>query len=182
MEHWKNKVLLFWDLCNNLWRSCGELSPILGFPGGSAVKNLPAGLELQEMRVRSLGWEGQLLNLLPSSSCPWRRAWQPTVVFLPGKSHGQRSLAGYSPLDRKESDTTEATYPIGTSSTLVELWCNVCSSSAFRCFYGRAEALSGLGSHLREPGLQEGGVSCSLLRNLVFRDTSWGEKGAFGVL
>ena len=37
----------------------------------------------------------------------WRRAWQPTAVFLPGKSHGQRSLAGYSPRGRKESDTTE---------------------------------------------------------------------------
>ena len=30
---------------------------------------------------------------------PWRRAWQPTPVFLPGESHGQRSLAGYSPWD-----------------------------------------------------------------------------------
>ena len=39
---------------------------------------------------------------------PWRRAWQPTPVFLPGESHGQRSLAGYSPWGRKESDTAEA--------------------------------------------------------------------------
>ena len=38
---------------------------------------------------------------------PWRREWQPTPVFLPGKSHGQRSLAGYSPWGRKESDMTE---------------------------------------------------------------------------
>ena len=38
---------------------------------------------------------------------PWRRKWQPTPVFLPGKSHGQRILAGYSPWDHKESDTTE---------------------------------------------------------------------------
>ena len=38
---------------------------------------------------------------------PWRRAWQPTPVFSPGKSHGQRSLVGYSPWGRKESDTTE---------------------------------------------------------------------------
>ena len=38
---------------------------------------------------------------------PWRRAWQPTLVFLPGESHGQRSLVGYSPWGRKESDTTE---------------------------------------------------------------------------
>ena len=36
-------------------------------------------------------------------------AWQPTLVFLPGESHGQRSLAGYSSWGHKESDTTEAT-------------------------------------------------------------------------
>ena len=40
---------------------------------------------------------------------PWRRAWQPTPVFFPGESHGQRSLVGYSPEGRKESDMTEAT-------------------------------------------------------------------------
>ena len=38
---------------------------------------------------------------------PWRRAWQPTPVFLPAESHGQRSLMDYSPWDRKEPDTTE---------------------------------------------------------------------------
>ena len=37
----------------------------------------------------------------------WRRKWQPTLVFTPGKSHGPRSLVGYSPWGRKESDTTE---------------------------------------------------------------------------
>ena len=38
---------------------------------------------------------------------PWRRKWQPTPVFLPGKSHRQRSLAGYSPWDCQESDMTD---------------------------------------------------------------------------
>ena len=38
---------------------------------------------------------------------PWRRKWQPTPVFLPGESHGQRSLVAYSPWGRKESDMTE---------------------------------------------------------------------------
>ena len=38
---------------------------------------------------------------------PWRRKWQPTPVFLPGESHGQRSLVGCSPRGHKESDTTE---------------------------------------------------------------------------
>ena len=36
-----------------------------------------------------------------------RRQWHPTLVLLPGKSHGRRSLVGYSPWGRKESDTTE---------------------------------------------------------------------------
>ena len=38
---------------------------------------------------------------------PWRRVWQPTPVFLPGESHGQRSLVGYSPGGPKELDMTE---------------------------------------------------------------------------
>ena len=39
----------------------------------------------------------------------WRRAWQPTLVFLPGEPHGQRSLAGYSPWGCNELDTTTTT-------------------------------------------------------------------------
>ena len=38
---------------------------------------------------------------------PQRRKWQPTSVFLPGQFHGQRSLVGYSPRGRKQSDTSE---------------------------------------------------------------------------
>ena len=73
-----------------------------GFPGGSVVKNLPASVcQLQEAWVQS--WVEKI---------SWRRRWQPTPVFLPGKSQGQRSVAGYSPWGHKESDTTEATqYP-----------------------------------------------------------------------
>jgi len=41
---------------------------------------------------------------------PWRRAWQPIPIFLPGESHGQRSLAGCNgPRGHKELDMTEAT-------------------------------------------------------------------------
>ena len=57
------------------------------------VKNLPA---VQETRFDP--WVGKI---------PWRREWLHTPVFLPGKFHGQRSLEGYSPWGRKESDTTE---------------------------------------------------------------------------
>ena len=49
-----------------------------------------------ETWVRSLGWED-----------PWRRKWQPTLVLLPGESHGGKSLVGYSPRGRKQLDTTE---------------------------------------------------------------------------
>ena len=41
------------------------------------------------------------------SQCLWRRQWQPTPLLLPGESHGQRSLVGYSPWGRRESDTTK---------------------------------------------------------------------------
>ena len=40
---------------------------------------------------------------------PWSRKWQPTPVFLSRESHGQRSLAGYSPWGYKDLDTTEVT-------------------------------------------------------------------------
>ena len=57
------------------------------------VKNLPA---MQETRFDP--WVGKI---------PWSRGWLPTPVFLTGEFHGQRSLAGYSPWDHKELDTTE---------------------------------------------------------------------------
>ena len=48
------------------------------------------------------------VGLIPESErFPWRRKWQPTPVFLPGKSPGQRSLVGYSPWGCKELDTNE---------------------------------------------------------------------------
>ena len=40
---------------------------------------------------------------------PGRRKWQPTPLFLPGESHGQKSLVGYNPWGRKESNKAEAT-------------------------------------------------------------------------
>ena len=43
---------------------------------------------------------------------PWRRKGQPTPIFLPGKSYGQRSLAGYSPWGRQESDMAKVTEQI----------------------------------------------------------------------
>ena len=50
-------------------------------------------------------WEAQVFPWV--TKIPWKRKWQPTPVFLPGRSHGQRSRAGYSPWDHKESDVAE---------------------------------------------------------------------------
>ena len=47
------------------------------------------------------------IYLTTSSLFEWGREWQPTPIFLPEKSHGQRNLVGCSPWGRKELDTTE---------------------------------------------------------------------------
>ena len=52
------------------------------------------------------------------SQTTWRRKWQPTPVFLPGESHGWRSLSSYSPRGRKESDTTERLHSL-TQTTIL---------------------------------------------------------------
>ena len=53
----------------------------------------------------SLGFSGSIV--LFKTPIGWRRQWQPTPGFLPGESHGQRSLASYGPWGRRELDTTE---------------------------------------------------------------------------
>ena len=61
-------------------------------------KNPPA---VQETRVPS-----------PVGKIPWRKKQQPSAAFLPGKSHRQRNVAGYSPWGHRKLDTIEATeYP-----------------------------------------------------------------------
>ena len=73
------------------------------FPGDSEGHGLPWWLRqqsicLQHARPGFNPWVGKIL---------WRRKWQPIPVLLPGKSHGQRSVVGYSPWGRKESDMNE---------------------------------------------------------------------------
>ena len=67
-----------------------------GFPGSVSGKELPTQVRCK--RCQFDPWVGIF---------PWRRAWQPTPVFLPGESPGQRSLAGCSPWGCKDSDMTE---------------------------------------------------------------------------
>ena len=52
---------------------------------------------------------GDMSSIPGLGRSPGGRAWQPTPVFLPGESHGQRSLMAYSPWGHRESDTTEVT-------------------------------------------------------------------------
>ena len=69
--------------------------PGTGEPGG-----------LQSMGSKRVG-DDWATSLSLFTSMHWRRPWQPTPVFLPGESHGRRSLVGYSPWGHKELDMTE---------------------------------------------------------------------------
>ena len=71
----------------------------MGFASGSVVKNLPA----------KAGNTGDASSVLRSGRSSGERDGYPTPVFLPGESHGQRSLEGYGPWGRKEIDVTEKT-------------------------------------------------------------------------
>ena len=76
------------------------------------VKNLPT---MQEIELDS--WFGKIL---------WRREWQLTPVFLSGESQGQRILVGYSPWDRKESDTSEQlTLSLSRQYYTLQSWLNL---------------------------------------------------------
>ena len=71
----------------------------MGFPGGTSGKEL-ACQSRRPKRCRFIPWVEKI---------PWKRAWQPTPIFLLGESHGQRKLAGYSPWGGKEWYTTKET-------------------------------------------------------------------------
>ena len=69
----------------------------LGFSGGASGKE--SAWECRRYKRHKFSpWVGKI---------PWRRAWQPTPVFLPGESHGQRRLAGYNPWGHKSLDMTK---------------------------------------------------------------------------
>ena len=82
---------------------------VLGFPGGASGKE-PA---CQCRRHKRCGFNPCVGKI------PWRRKWKPTPVFLPGESHGHRSLGGYSPWGRTESDKTESDLALALASQLL---------------------------------------------------------------
>ena len=106
---------------------------MLGFHTSRLVEGLPWCLTSKESTCNvDWPWIPEFNPLV--RKIPRRRKWQPTPVFLPGKNHGQMSLAGYSPWGRKESDMTECTYtgwlrPRDTADT-VSLWYRLILHSA----------------------------------------------------
>ena len=91
-HNWATDTFTFQDWDSQLFRH-------LGFPGSASGKE-PACQCRRHKRREFDPWVRKI---------PWSRAWQPTPVFLPGEFCVQRSLAGYGPWGRKESDMTEAT-------------------------------------------------------------------------
>ena len=100
---------------NYFWAFDNTLEPFPDFSGGSDGKESACNARDRGFDL----WVGKI---------PWRRKWQPTSVFLPGKSHGQRSLAGYTPWGCKELDTT------GATNTFTALW-NHLHSTKMSHFY-----------------------------------------------
>ena len=123
----------------------------MSFPGGSVVKNPPG---MQEPWVDP--WVRKV---------PWKKAWQPTLVFLLRKSHGHRSLAGYSPWGWKGSNMTESTEHIRTTrkkyiyryTNKVNESCSVVSDSLW---------LHGLYSPWNSPGQNTDVGNLSLLQGI----------------
>ena len=97
----ENSYLL--DDSDHICQKLEEICLLVGLPSGTSDKE-PACQCRRLKRHRFDSWVGKI---------PWRRAWQPSPVLLPGESHGQRSLAGYNLWGRKSqtrlSDSTTTT-------------------------------------------------------------------------
>ena len=109
-------VITYLHLSLNLAFNLDEIIQYVSFPGGASGKE-PACQCRRCKRCRFDPWAGKIL---------WRRTWQPTPVFLPGESYGQRSLAGYSPRGHTESDITEA-----TQHTCTHIVCDLLQLASF---------------------------------------------------
>ena len=119
---WINKVLLY---------STGNYIqyPVISHNGKEYEKECIWFMITESLCCTGASLVAQMVKNLPAMQdtsfnpwvrkIPWRREWQPTRALLPGKSHGQRSLEGYSPWGHQESETTEQlTLAVQTKLTL----------------------------------------------------------------
>ena len=83
----KVKLLSCVQLFRTPWTAAYQAPPSMGFSRQEYWSGLSIAFSSQRMRGRFIPWVRKI---------PWRRKWQPTLVFLPGKSHGWRSLVGNS--------------------------------------------------------------------------------------
>ena len=112
------KVFLLWyyqayDAWHKIFKNlmfASKFKETRGFPGGSSGKESACQCR-RGKRLEFHPWVGKI---------PWRRKWHPTPVFLPEISHGQRSLAGYSPWSFKESFTTECLSTMDPTDCLIQ--------------------------------------------------------------
>ena len=111
-----------------IWPQTGEFSVIISL-NKLSISSLSLFFSWHPHNLQSVSFDGdpwimwaslvaQTVKSLPTmqerpgfdpwvGKIPWRRKWQPTPIFLTGKSHGQRSLMGYNPWGHTELDTTE---------------------------------------------------------------------------
>ena len=107
-----NNLILVFEFCRNQdppdqWRTNGDV-------------NSP---DFNQLKIGLCQPLSQFHAKFSSAQAPsWRRKWQPTPVFLLGKSHGQRSLAGYSPWGCKELDTERLTLSLFQESGALTRW------------------------------------------------------------
>ena len=122
------------------------------FPGGSDCK-------VSCLQCGRPGFDPWVRKIL------WRREWQPTPVLLPGKSHGQSSIVGYSPQGHKELDTTERVHFLSFTFFIPVLLYSVPLTPC--------QTTVDPNLPLETPGLSQASLAQSLLESLLLSPGSW---------
>ena len=127
-----SRILFLWELIRfSDWNRRLNLNnnSYSYFPGAQTVKHLPA------MQTQFDPWVGK---------SPWQRGWQPTLIFLPGESHGQRSLVGYSPRGRRVGEKVDSVkFPIG----LADMSICMLRKCMFGCYPFHQNSQFSMGAH-----------------------------------
>ena len=112
------------------FRSYFTLGPLRAFDMLTCIVNMQEGERMYISGVPAMQEFDPWVRKIP-----WRRKWQPTPVFLPGKSHGQKSLASYSPWVSKESDMTYMYKYIGLAKEFIWVFLVSCKQKTRTNFW-----------------------------------------------